>query len=38
MAPASRSLNTRAVVAAVIGNALEWYDFTAFSFLTAVIA
>ena len=38
MAPASKSLNTRAVVAAVIGNALEWYDFTVFGFLTVVIA
>ncbi|MFT4063468.1 MFS transporter [Paraburkholderia sp.] len=38
MAPASRSLHTRAVVAAVIGNALEWYDFTVFGLLTAVIA
>ncbi|WNC89625.1 MFS transporter [Paraburkholderia sp. FT54] len=38
MKPASRSLHTRAVVAAVIGNALEWYDFTVFSFLTVVIA
>ncbi|WP_233799680.1 MFS transporter [Paraburkholderia sp. HP33-1] len=37
MAPASRSLHTRAVVAAVIGNALEWYDFAAFGFLTVVI-
>ncbi|MFM0025279.1 MFS transporter [Paraburkholderia madseniana] len=38
MAPALRSLNTRAVVAAVIGNALEWYDFTVFGFLSVVIA
>jgi MHS family proline/betaine transporter-like MFS transporter len=38
MAPASRSLHTRAVVAAVIGNALEWYDLTVFGFLTVVIA
>lgn len=38
MAPASKSFNTRAVVAAVIGNALEWYDFTVFGFLTVVIA
>ncbi|KAE8760869.1 MFS transporter [Paraburkholderia madseniana] len=38
MAPALRSLNTRAVMAAVIGNALEWYDFTVFGFLTVVIA
>jgi MHS family proline/betaine transporter-like MFS transporter len=35
---ASRSLNTRAVTAAVIGNALEWYDLTVFGFLTIVIA
>ncbi|MFM0240249.1 MFS transporter [Paraburkholderia phytofirmans] len=38
MTPASRSLHTRAVVAAVIGNALEWYDFTVFGLLTVVIA
>lgn len=38
MSLASRSLNTRAVVAAVIGNALEWYDFTVFGLLTVVIA
>jgi MFS transporter, MHS family, proline/betaine transporter len=38
MAPAIRRLNSRAVVAAVIGNALEWYDFTVFGFLTIVIA
>ncbi|OAJ60438.1 MFS transporter [Paraburkholderia ginsengiterrae] len=38
MTPASRSLHTRAVVAAVIGNALEWYDFTVYGFLTVVIA
>jgi MHS family proline/betaine transporter-like MFS transporter len=33
-----RALNRRAVVAAVIGNALEWYDFTVYSFLAVVIA
>lgn len=38
MTPASRSLHTRAVAAAVIGNALEWYDFTVYGFLTVVIA
>src|SRR5690349_4074836 len=38
MSQAARSLNTRAVTAAVIGNALEWYDFTVFGFLTVVIA
>ncbi|WP_144143994.1 MFS transporter [Paraburkholderia sp. BCC1884] len=38
MTPASKSLHTRAVVAAVVGNALEWYDFTVFGFLTVVIA
>lgn len=35
---ALQSLNTRAVIAAVIGNALEWYDFVVFGFLTVVIA
>ncbi|WJF90457.1 MFS transporter [Paraburkholderia bonniea] len=38
MAPASKNLNTRAVAAAVVGNALEWYDFTVFGFMTVVIA
>jgi MFS family permease len=38
MASASRKLNARAVTAAVIGNALEWYDFTVFGLLTVVIA
>ena len=33
-----RPLNARAVAAAVIGNALEWYDFTVFGFMTVVIA
>ncbi|SDF83708.1 Predicted arabinose efflux permease, MFS family [Paraburkholderia phenazinium] len=35
---ASKSLNTRAVAAAVIGNALEWYDFSVFGLMTVVIA
>jgi MHS family proline/betaine transporter-like MFS transporter len=35
---ASKSLNKRAVAAAVIGNALEWYDFTVFGLMTVVIA
>jgi MHS family proline/betaine transporter-like MFS transporter len=34
----NKTPNTRAVVAAVIGNALEWYDFTVFSFMTVVIS
>ncbi len=34
-APASR---LRQVTAAVIGNALEWYDFVVFGFLTAIIS
>jgi len=38
MAPAFKALNARAVTAAVIGNALEWYDFTVFGFMTVVIA
>jgi MFS transporter, MHS family, proline/betaine transporter len=33
-----KPLNARAVTAAVIGNALEWYDFTVFGFMTVVIA
>jgi MFS family permease len=35
---AVRPPNIRAVTAAVIGNALEWYDFTVFGFMTVVIA
>ncbi|MDR5855689.1 MFS transporter [Caballeronia sp. LZ062] len=35
---AGRPLNARAVSAAVIGNALEWYDFVVFGFMTVVIA
>lgn len=35
---ADRPLNARAVSAAVIGNALEWYDFVVFGFMTVVIA
>jgi MFS transporter, MHS family, proline/betaine transporter len=38
MAPAFTTLNARAVTAAVIGNALEWYDFTVFGLMTVVIA
>ncbi|MCJ9710541.1 MFS transporter, partial [Bordetella hinzii] len=29
---------TRNIVAAVIGNALEWYDFLVFAFMTPIIA
>jgi MFS family permease len=37
--PASRSApKIRQIIAAVIGNALEWYDFYAFGFLTVVIS
>ena len=37
--PARRSTpKTVQVAAAVIGNALEWYDFYAFGFLTVVIS
>jgi MFS family permease len=38
MARPSTPAHTRAVAAAVIGNALEWYDFTVFGFMTVVIA
>jgi MFS transporter, MHS family, proline/betaine transporter len=33
-----RTPNTRAVVAAVIGNAFEWYDFVVFSFMIVAIS
>ncbi|GAB7534237.1 MFS transporter [Burkholderia sp. 22PA0099] len=36
--PGGASPGRRAVIAAVIGNALEWYDFTVFSFMVVVIA
>jgi hypothetical protein len=37
--PASRSApKTLQIAAAVIGNALEWYDFLVFGFLTVVIS
>ncbi|QKM48631.1 Proline/betaine transporter [Burkholderia glumae] len=36
--PHARAPGRRAVIAAVIGNALEWYDFTVFSFMVVVIA
>jgi MFS family permease len=34
----SSTLNTKTIVATVIGNALEWYDFVIYSFMTVVIA
>jgi MFS family permease len=34
----SRASRTQQVLAAVIGNALEWYDFVVFGFLTAIIS
>lgn len=34
----SRSGSTRGVVAAVLGNAMEWYDFTVFAVMTPVIS
>ena len=37
--PASRSApKTLQIAAAVVGNALEWYDFIIFGFLTVVIS
>jgi MFS transporter, MHS family, proline/betaine transporter len=38
MASPSNKLDTRTVAAIIIGNALEWYDFTVFGLLTVVIA
>jgi MFS transporter, MHS family, proline/betaine transporter len=34
----SRSTSRRGVVAAVLGNAMEWYDFTVFAVMTPVIS
>ncbi|NHH82400.1 MFS transporter [Burkholderia gladioli] len=36
--PAVNGPGRSAVIAVVIGNALEWYDFTVFSFMVVVIA
>ena len=33
-----KAVPTRNIVAAVIGNALEWYDFLVFAFMTPIIA
>ena len=35
---AQKPSRTRQVIAAVIGNALEWYDFIVYGFLTVIIA
>ncbi len=29
---------TRQIIAAVIGNALEWYDFVVYGFMTVIIS
>ena len=34
----SKPPRTRQIVAAVVGNALEWYDFVVYGFLTIIIA
>lgn len=36
--PVSASMRRRAVAAAAIGNAIEWYDYTIYGFLAATIA
>ncbi len=36
--PALPRANRRAIVAATIGNAFEWYDFIVFGFLSVIIA
>lgn len=33
-----QTVSTRNIVAAVIGNALEWYDFLVFAFMTPIVA
>lgn len=37
-APALPRANRRAIIAATIGNAFEWYDFIVFGFLSVIIA
>ena len=32
------AVSKRNIVAAVIGNALEWYDFLVFAFMTPIVA
>jgi MHS family proline/betaine transporter-like MFS transporter len=34
----TRRFDTRVIVVATVGNALEWFDFTVFSFFAAIIA
>lgn len=36
--PAAPTVKTRQIIAAVIGNALEWYDFVVYGFLTVIIS
>ncbi|CAJ0721330.1 Proline/betaine transporter [Ralstonia edaphis] len=38
VAPVGTSQRRRAIVATVIGNGLEWFDFTAYSFFAVIIA
>jgi MHS family proline/betaine transporter-like MFS transporter len=37
-ATSTRRFDTRVIVVATVGNALEWFDFTVFSFFAAIIA
>ena len=32
------AVRTRQILAAVIGNALEWYDFVVYGFMTVIIS
>ncbi len=32
------TIHKRQILAAVIGNALEWYDFVVYGFLTVIIS
>ncbi len=38
IAPVQSTVKTRQILAAVIGNALEWYDFVVYGFLTVIIS
>lgn len=37
-APGKPAINKRVIIVATVGNALEWYDFTVFTFFAAIIA
>ena len=38
MSPETRSGSRRAIIAAVLGNILEWYDFAVYGFMATILA